>query len=311
MTPVKINKTLTALLFFSVFLAQPVLADVEISDGSVKALYHYNDDSADSSGNGHSGTDTNMSYGSDKLDDKSIYNGTTGYISFSDHADFKPTTAISVNLWFKNSTVSQAGFFQNWSQNPNQSGWRVWRNGSSEIRMDIGRNTGTSENTDWKTVTYNLTNNDDTWRMLTFTYDKSLLKLYVNANLVATSSFTYNIGYAGTNYVRAGALNNSGGNLFGSTPFDQDETAIFNKALSQEEINTLWNGGTGNEICVTAGCADPPALATSTECALDDESVDDDLLLSFTKYFFYLFFLMLLITAVTIFILKKLGFIMR
>jgi hypothetical protein len=87
--------------------------------------------------------------------------------------------------------------------------------------------------------------NNGSWRMLTMTFDNGEFKIFVDGveltgaqlNKVADVSFTT------INQSTASLFIGSGGSSF--SDHDQDETAIWNRALSNAEIATLYNSGAG------------------------------------------------------------------
>lgn len=157
--------------------------------------------------------------------------------------EFQPTTAFTVGLWFKKSAAGDAGFFQSWSQNSNLAGIRLWLS-SGNFVLNSGRNTGTTEGTDWKQVSVDdPTDNDGAWHQLVGVWDGSFLYLYLDGALLGSAVAWSNApGYNATTYRRWGCLNNAGTNIVFFTG-SMDDFFFFNgKGLTATEVLNLYNG---------------------------------------------------------------------
>jgi hypothetical protein len=87
-----------------------VMAVVEISDGSVIGLWNKEGGSLDSSGNGHHGTDTNVTYGVGKLGDAGTYvfaSSSLTAITSTAALDFSGHNQISINAWIYRTDASK------------------------------------------------------------------------------------------------------------------------------------------------------------------------------------------------------------
>jgi len=121
------------------------------------------------------------------------------------------------------------------------------------------------------------------WQHLVLTWDGTNAKFYLNGNLIKTFALSIT---AGSNAIIIGA-NNTGGEVVDGLV---DAFMFFNKALSQTEINSLYNNGTGTEATsndfiptstIIASSAYVPTFATA-----DNElAVQGDLEVNGNAYF--------------------------
>ena len=123
------------------------------------------------------------------------------------------------------------------------------------------------------------------WRHVVFTLDDvaDTRKMYVDGNLVATGSYTSSIPYDGNPVLIGAAIEN--GNL--DFPFhgSLDDVMIFNRAISDAEVNTLFNNGSpvvalnttyfadadgdgfGNPVVSQLACSQPSGyVLNNTDC---------------------------------------------
>jgi len=91
------NFTILAVLS-SLFFVTPVFAAFEISDGSIKSLYHLEDE-VDSSGNGYNFTQSGGSFSEGKLGD-AFDSDSTGYLSASSSA-WDMSDDYTIGFWLK------------------------------------------------------------------------------------------------------------------------------------------------------------------------------------------------------------------
>lgn len=222
------------------------------SDATLKAYYRFEDDAltTDSSGEGHTLTAI-----SDPAEDASgkfggavALDGNDAY-SYTDHSDFKPTGNFTIGMWVKSTSTTTNGIlFQSWSQNSNLAGIRLWLDyyeyNPSRLRFDIGRNTGTTENTDWKQMVVSNQITDGNWNFVVATWDGSYLRIYINGSSVGTPvAWTYAPGYAATNYVRIGCNNNSGTDRDFFTGSLDDVFLLNGIALTSNQVLWLYTSG--------------------------------------------------------------------
>lgn len=230
------------LFFLVLFLPSLALASTqyEISDGSVKYLYHF-ENLNDSSGNNYGLTDHGTAtFTAGKLNNSLTLNGSTQYVDSPNTGYPFNTANFSVGFWFK--------------MNSGASSYYSGANGSPQIFFDLNNNyTGAlaCRFDTTQVLTYSWTA-DTNWHYLVCTHSAgSGMKMYFDGTSVASNgSYNYAPGnpngvfewgsFAGLNVPLNGQM---------------DEGVILSKELSSSDITSLYNSGTGAEICVSAGCA--------------------------------------------------------
>jgi len=271
----KINKAIFALFCIGTIwgtIGGTVQAAYEISDGTVKALYHFNGDLVDSSGTGANGTaqgnaaaTTNPKLGSGSLN----LDGAGDYSAVGDFAALDMGSGnFSISAWVKHdgsSTNSYPTIFGpagTWSAGA--YGIRFDNLDAEEFSMHINSATPADP------FLYSPTPySEDTWYLYTFVRSGSTVTMYINGTSVASGSYS-----GAFDFSRSGAFNIGWSAWDGANGYWKgqiDEVGIFNKALSGTDILYLYNSGNGNEICTTASCAATTTASTSTAVVSDEE----------------------------------------
>ncbi len=196
---------------------------------NIVSYYKFDADNSNDALGTNNGTDTSMSYGTGKINDGAIFNGTTGKIDIGTNASLHPTT-YTMTAWVK------AG----------GSGTRPILSLAGEsspcMRVDTG-NTITLTHVDVVNIgTSTGTVTNGTFAFICATYDSATgaWQIYINGSLdnsgtnSQTQSFTHNglIGEDGT----------VTHNFFSGT---LDEVALWSRVLTSGEITSLYNSGTG------------------------------------------------------------------
>jgi len=283
----KINKILIIGLFSFLFVPT-VFGAYEISDGTVKGLWHFNGDVVDSSGNGLNGTNNGNSAGTGvaKLGSNSlVLDGTGDYVSVADSALLDlGTNNFSFNIWQKHVGASTNSY-------PTILGPAgTWSAGAWGIRFDNLDAEGFSMHVNSATPAdpfiYSPTSySEDTWYMYTIVRSGTTVTMYINGNSVASGT------YAGTfDFSRGGQMNIGWSAWDGANGYFQgnlDEGVILNKALSLTEISYLYNSGNGNEVCTTVGCSIVSSTSTSATSTIAESQ---DTMYWFLSYLLDAFF---------------------
>lgn len=167
-------------------------------------------------------------------------------------------TAISVSAWVRVTTAPTSGnSMMLWGQE--NSGTKVFytirynnNSGTLRLRFERGKESVGSESAD-----YNITLSTSTFTHLVLTYDTTNIRGYVNGIQVGTStasgSGTSDV-FNGFQVLNAPAYANYFSGLV-------DETAVYNRAITQTEITDLYNGGTGSFYTTST----PPTAAPVSE----------------------------------------------
>ncbi|WP_455283292.1 LamG domain-containing protein, partial [[Eubacterium] cellulosolvens] len=162
----------------------------------------------------------------------------------------KATSEATANHWWMLSTRGISG-----GAAPYRMRFRVKLDGTTQTLID---GDGAGSLPDLEGTNLNL--NPDTWYFVVAVYDGSEMRIYINGILYARATASGAISQNSAVSVRIG--DNPGADR---KEFDGiiDEVAIFNIALSQSEITTLYNSGLGTGICVVGEATDSSGVSQS------------------------------------------------
>lgn len=151
------------------------------------------------------------------------------------------STEFSAGFWYKvNSSPDRSGILTVGKDDNRTQGFRLFREGDAtnqRIKLNVGTGTGESWN-DGGVI--NVTAGD--WVYIAFTISQTETKIYFNGVLMNTAAMGGAIDWSGCNSITIG----SGAPTFtywghASDSSPMDELRIFNKALSQSEIQNIIN----------------------------------------------------------------------
>jgi hypothetical protein len=210
---------------------------------------------ADLSGKGHTGTISNATWTtSGKYGNALSFNGTNALVTINDAADLDLTTGMTLEAWVQptaNATFWSAAIAKEQPSDPaNDVAYALYTADGGSKPPSVHGLFGSGGGADKTAVgTSNLTLN--TWVHLAGTYDGTALRLYVNGALVATKAQT------GSMTATTGALRIGGD--FSKEYFTGliDEVRVYNRALSQTEIQTD----------MATPLASPPVITTQSPVA--------------------------------------------
>ena len=199
---------------------------------NLKALYKFENNNDDSSGQGHDltdiGTPTYVNTPEDvphtwylESEDNLTsmkFDGSNDALSITDHADLKPTGNFTVGAWIKGAAGggSQDVIFNSFSySNPGFAGIVFMTFTSDQIRLVSGRNNGNdSAGTGYQAVNGSTNVRDSRWHFVVGTWDGSYLRVYVDGIEDASPVAWANApAYGASNNVRVGCQSNDGSNL--------------------------------------------------------------------------------------------------
>ena len=206
-----------------------------LGDGSCIAIYPLDGNANDLSGN-YSGTPTNVSYGVGEFDLAGVFNGSTSGINLGNGL-VSSLTALSTSAWFNTDNISLN------AQILLDLGFSSTGNGL-QIFIQSGGNIVYRVNSGGSTVFQEIINgviSNNTWYNITATFENTTsgaYKLYLNNSLIASgnSSQTGSISFASTG-LYLGHYNQTFSRFDGSI----DQVRIFNKALTPENVQTLYD----------------------------------------------------------------------
>ena len=194
------------------------------------ALWDFNElkgtTTADSSGNGNTGTLQHVSWASNVCSGCILLNGSGGYVSVAESASLESTSQLTVSMWLRPSSGS--------STDPRTISkvysWDVKLNGSNRYpQFTAGGSYGM--------LNYSLPLNQ--WQQVVFTFSSGVLKGYVNGQPVALAANTFTAGsqlplqmyglYLGTDSSKSAFYAGY-----------MDDVRIYNRVLSDSDVATLY-----------------------------------------------------------------------
>tara|TARA_Y100001972_G_C7567155_1_gene284738 strand:- start:34 stop:840 length:807 start_codon:yes stop_codon:yes gene_type:complete len=160
--------------------------------------------------------------------------GTGALISGNDSRSF--------SLWYKTTTTTP--------QIPFSLGSPTDQTNGAQFAYCINRSSTTNaaifgKNSAYDTSVFTVPNTSDgEWHHLLVTYDQSSLKVYLDGNLEATPALP------STSYITSAGFTIGGWTMVGNRLFNGkiSNVSVWNSALSENEILTIYNGGAPNDI---------------------------------------------------------------
>ena len=200
---------------------------------------------ADGSGKGNHGTarkNTSALSTTGKIDGALTFNGTSDYVNCGNNSSLDITDAITISAWVKFNRLGIDQGIVDKGFNNISGVIRLWIwSGNNKVYFDAPEGTVRINGAPVGGFSIN------TWYHIVATYDKNAgpnnLNLYINGTNVATSTDTDAMGTNNADLI-IGARKQGSGEFFSGLI---DNVMIYNKALSQEKIATLYNGGAGTE----------------------------------------------------------------
>jgi hypothetical protein len=155
------------------------------------------------------------------------------YISMGSNAALKPTTALTVAVWFKTTTADYQAIVTNYSFSVNSYGFTLTTEASSGWKLLAGVQDGTN----WATALSTSNVNTGAWVHAVMTSDGTNLKLYINGAQQGTNHpYAHSVGYLAGSEFQVGMRDFDGIPLAGSV----DMVWLYNRALTSTEITELY-----------------------------------------------------------------------
>ncbi|MBF0231167.1 MAG: hypothetical protein HQK63_16485 [Desulfamplus sp.] len=230
-------------------------SSVNLTEGLV-AYYPFNGNANDESGNGNNGTVTGATLTSDKNGiENSAYSfdGTNDYCLFEPEDKLNLDDALTISAWINPKNPSS--YYNHIVDKSNQ--WAFSLIGS-ELQVAL---VGVIPNSWWNTGILLSETTGNKWYHVVVTYDNSLMKnqvlVYVDGFESASLTVALALPLVNTTYKLA--IGTQGQNP-GQTLFhgDIDEVRIYNRALSESEIQKIYNSGSESPEEL------PPTVQTKT-----------------------------------------------
>jgi len=211
------------------------------SDDLADIHYFFENNAADSSGNGNDASPTDMSYGSatpaqgsnygDFSSDDAIFQVPSGYTL---------GTPFSISLWYRQN--SSGGYYEMADPNRENSNYEYWFYWLDGVAYDI-------EFRGYQNSTNNLsiarTNNsvwssEYVWHHLVLTYDNGTVEFYLDGSSLTMSDATT---WDTDDMKLDGTIN-----IGRSSSMHIDDWSIYDFKLSSGQVTTLYNSGTAGTI---------------------------------------------------------------
>lgn len=226
------------IIMLSFCFSMQALAQVNLQQGLV-AYYPFNGNANDESGNGNNGTVYGATLTTDRFGNQNsafYFDGENNNIEISDNVSLRPQY-ISISAWAY--PESSQGMLLGKSVYSNAAS-EQYALGAGHFYFNIKRNSFCQPGFGWNWVGnsgYSLYN----WYHAIGTYDGSIMKIFVNGILVATNTNVQGPidGCEGGNLRIGKWWANDPQNFKGKL----DDIRIYNRALSQDEVNALYNEG--------------------------------------------------------------------
>lgn len=178
----------------------------------------------------------------------------SGSIDLGHNSNLSPTGDFSIGFWFRTppTWLSPYNCISLVRNNPNVDGYLICTYPNeivaSVLKSDQGDvATSTAQYIVDSTQAYSaLIIPTTTWYYLTVVSQSGILKLYVNGALKATGNHTITAGSVNPHLAVGGDVYSTTDTIYGHAPdFAFDEMGFWNRALTDSEVNLLYNGGSG------------------------------------------------------------------
>lgn len=214
------------------YYAWPVKSPCADPPSGMLSWWKAEDNANDSFGSNHGTAQGGLTYAPGKVGKAFSFNGTNGYVEVPDSNSLDLTTAMTIEAWIN--PTSLGGIITDKHTDGSTDGYMLDIH-SNKLRFVVGD----------KTLTSIADLQANTWTHVAGTYDGNALKVYINGAL--DSSLPSSITIPTNNLpLRIGA-DSSGGNLFNGLI---DEVTIYNRALTAEEIGSIYMAGSGGKCLV-------------------------------------------------------------
>lgn len=209
-------------------------------------------DIADETGNGYTALNVGTTYDPGVVGDGRSFDGVNDWINLEyingtgNPGIFGSQPAVSINYWVKAGAAEGPGFLQDYCNGDVgwcTSGTFLW---SSRFHSTNEHQVlfGTAGFGDWWDPNF-ASNAVAAWEMVTWTYDGSTMKIYVNGTYRSNStSFSGNTRAGDETNFSAGRVHQND-DSYNYWAGQLDEIGVWRRALTASEVSTLWNGGAG------------------------------------------------------------------
>lgn len=153
-----------------------------------------------------------------------------------------PDGDFSVCAWIKTADATPSsldGLFSHWNNTGNNRSWRLDLNTGGTVSMIVS-----SDGVGAVSAVSDATVSDNTWTFIVGVFDASThVQVYVNTTVkTQTTSIPASVYQSSTQSLGVATHSGGSGNTFVGS---MDEVAMFNIALTADQVTALWNGGAG------------------------------------------------------------------
>jgi uncharacterized repeat protein (TIGR01451 family) len=208
-----------------------------IPSGAV-AWYRAESNGIDSAGPNFATANGGASYTTGKVGQAFNLNGTSAYVSAPDNSTLRPSS-LTLETWVWFTSIPSTGVIvSKTAGSAANDSYLLWYQGGA-LHGVVGNTSGPGT-----IVDYTWTPTLNTWYHVAFTSDAAgqAETLYVNGAIVGTATNTTAIGYDANPLLIGAEIENSTTQYF--FPGLIDELTLYNRALSQSEVQAVYGAGT-------------------------------------------------------------------
>ena len=266
-------RLIVALLYATNLMAQNVPNYVP-TNGLV-GWWPFNGNANDESGNGNNGTVNGATLTTDRNGTQySAYsfNGNDNFIKVPHNISFNFIDKYSIALYFRLVDYSPGPATPNSSgstdpertliSKPLNSGWA---DGSLNIKFTPDDKYIKSGSLGIAVVSTKLVPTLDDWHNLIITYDGTKMKLFFDGNIKDSILVSGNMVTSTQDLFFGKGFNSVGNNWYRWFKGKLDDIAIYNRALTQQEITALYTGSTQSALAYTKVFVDAPATVNQNQ----------------------------------------------
>jgi hypothetical protein len=202
------------------------------------AWYPFNGNANDVSENGNNGTVYGATLTTDRFGDTNkaySFNGTSDYIKVLNSTSLRLNQDLTLSAWFcTNTKLANEMAILGKGTTINNTGYLLLITSSFYPDFARFRVSPTIINASLES---NTVVNDGKWHHIVGTYDKSLIKLYVDGKFVKSASYSFDISSLTTDLMIGREFDRTARQFNGQI----DDVGIWNRALTDDEIFNLYN----------------------------------------------------------------------
>ena len=170
------------------------------------------------------------------------FDGVDGYVDLGSATTLNFVDDFSISAWIKETGNLNRGVFNSGNRSGSQ-GWLLYRTSTNKVAFKCAA----------RTVTSTTSINTGDWFHVLGTWEKNVgggtgnrIRIYVNGSLEATATrlSTNPPTYTGTIYNDIATPYNGSNEFLGNI----DEVSAFDKLLSTDEVNSIYNSGTPTDL---------------------------------------------------------------